>query len=116
MHLLVPSSYCVRNGHIMRMYYLVRCLSSLLNAFFQPMGPTSYGWEDNNGFPLPKKFLRKIPKHLINTWMCKLIWVYGVVVSMFDFHRSDRGSNPGRGGKISQCSRLHYRAASLAIV
>ena len=28
-------------------------------------------------------------------------WVYGVVVSMFDFHRSNRGSNPGRGGKIS---------------
>ena len=26
--------------------------------------------------------------------------VYGVVVSMFDFHRSDRCSNPGRGGKI----------------
>ena len=26
---------------------------------------------------------------------------YGVVVSMFDFHCSDRGSNPGRGGKIS---------------
>ena len=26
------------------------------------------------------------------------IWVYE---SMFDFHRSDRGSNPGRGGKIS---------------
>ena len=26
---------------------------------------------------------------------------YAVVVSMFDFHRSDRGSNPGRGGKIS---------------
>ena len=22
---------------------------------------------------------------------------YGVMVSMFDFHRSDRGSNPGRG-------------------
>ena len=28
-------------------------------------------------------------------------WAYGVVVSMFDFHCSDRGSNPGRGGKIS---------------
>ena len=28
-------------------------------------------------------------------------WAYGVVVSMFDFHHSDRGSNPGRGGKIS---------------
>ena len=30
-----------------------------------------------------------------------LIWAYGVVVSMFNFHRCDRGSNPGRGGKIS---------------
>ena len=29
------------------------------------------------------------------------VWGYDVVVSMFDFHRSDRGSNPGRGGKIS---------------
>ena len=25
----------------------------------------------------------------------------GVVVSMFDFHRSDRGSNHGRGGEFS---------------
>ena len=30
-----------------------------------------------------------------------LILAYGVVVSMFDFHRSDWGSNPGHGGKIS---------------
>ena len=29
------------------------------------------------------------------------LWAYGVVVSMFDFHRSDRGPNPGRGGEIS---------------
>ena len=28
------------------------------------------------------------------------LWAYGVVVSMFDFHRSDRGSNPGRSSKI----------------
>ena len=28
-------------------------------------------------------------------------WACGLVVSMFDFHRSDRGSNPGRGGKVS---------------
>ena len=40
---------------------------------------------------------------------------YGVVVSMFDFHRSDRGSNPGRGGEIS-CLRLRYSAAPLASV
>ena len=26
--------------------------------------------------------------------------LYGVVVSMFDFHRSNRGSNPGRGGEF----------------
>ena len=26
---------------------------------------------------------------------------HGVVVSMFDFHCSDRGSNPDRGSKIS---------------
>ena len=45
-----------------------------------------------------------------------LLWAYGVVVSMFDFHCSDRGSNPGRGGKISYCLRLHYRAAPLASV
>ena len=32
-----------------------------------------------------------------------------------DFHRSDRGSNPGRGSKIS-CLLLHYRAAPLASV
>ena len=30
-----------------------------------------------------------------------IITIYGVVVSMFDFHRSDRGSNPGLGDKIS---------------
>ena len=37
-------------------------------------------------------------KHSI---LCVCLWAYGVVVSMFDFHSSDRGSNPGRGGKIS---------------
>ena len=32
---------------------------------------------------------------------CGPVLAYGVVVSMFDFHRRDRGSNPGRGGEIS---------------
>ena len=33
---------------------------------------------------------------------CTFFWrLSNLVVSMFDFHRSDRGSNPGRGGKIS---------------
>ena len=30
-----------------------------------------------------------------------LKWACGVVVSMFEFHRSERGSNPGRGGEFS---------------
>ena len=35
------------------------------------------------------------------TFTAKRLWACGVVVSMFDFHRSDRGSNPGRGGEFS---------------
>ena len=40
----------------------------------------------------------------LHTWFLKIVpafRAYGVVVSMFDFHLSDRGSNPGCGGKIS---------------
>ena len=43
-----------------------------------------------------------IPFHCIHSFMYLFIlWAYGVVVTMFDFHRSDRDSNPGRGVKIS---------------
>ena len=38
---------------------------------------------------------------LLHRFSSSTKWAYGVVVSMFDFHRSDLGSNPGRGGKIS---------------
>ena len=31
---------------------------------------------------------------------CVHVWACGVVVSMFDFRRSDRGPNPGRCGEI----------------
>ena len=40
---------------------------------------------------------------------------HGVVVSMFDFHCSDQGSNPGCDSKIS-CLRLHYIVVPLASV
>ena len=53
---------------------------------------------------------------LVTAAAVHLLWAYGVVVSMFDFHRSDRGSIPIRGGKISKCLRLHYSAAPLASV
>ena len=29
------------------------------------------------------------------------LWACGLVVNMFDFQRSDRGSNPGRGSEFS---------------
>ena len=43
----------------------------------------------------------QLQKIIIPTLRFLWLWTYGVVVSMFDFHHSDRGSNPGRGGKIS---------------
>ena len=46
-----------------------------------------------------------IPKYLALLLLFSIfiteLWACGVVVSMFDFHRSDRGSNPGRGGEFS---------------
>ena len=44
-------------------------------------------------------FINDMPNSVLST--CNMFANDGVVVSMFDFHRSDRGSNPGRGGKIS---------------
>ena len=49
-----------------------------------------------------KPFSKSAATHL-SMMLClsEPMWSYSVVVSMFDFHRSDRGSNPGRGGIIS---------------
>ena len=38
-------------------------------------------------------------KQFCNFFLIFLNWAYGVVVSMFDFHRSDQGLKPGRGGE-----------------
>ena len=48
-------------------------------------------------------FVPEIYSILFKYWRCIALHycialAYGAVVSMFDFHRSDRGSNPGRGG------------------
>ena len=63
----------------------------------------AYGFS-NNALRLIKSYLsdrwqRVKINNPYTTWSA--LWAYGVVISMFDFHRSDRGSNPGRGGKIS---------------
>ena len=76
------------------------------------LGPFSFCHWNLGGLPTDN-FLKKTYFKLI---FLRMTLAYGVVVSMFDFHRSDRGSNPGRGGKISQCLRLHYSAAPLASV
>ena len=40
-------------------------------------------------------------RYMFSTYMNWNIttWAYGVVVSMFEFHHSDQGLNPGRGGE-----------------
>ena len=48
-----------------------------------------------------KKSRLKLTYPVLSDHRVKMIWAYCVVVGMFDVHRSDRGSNPGRGGKIS---------------
>ena len=70
-HSLVPSSKCIRNGHITRMYYLIRRLSSLLDKHFTSPDPTLYGWKEKNGYLLPRKYLNKMPNSLIRTCNCK---------------------------------------------
>ena len=74
---------------------------------------THHAFEDtyrrilNNHAPLKQNkttICRNDQPFMTNTMrkaLCFVLWAYGVVVSMFDFHRSARGSNPGRGGKIS---------------
>ena len=53
---------------------------------------------------------------------CVRIWACGVVVSVFDFHQSDRGSNPGRGGEIFimitttlYCGTMGYSLTALSM-
>ena len=49
-----------------------------------------------------ENFKKVIPIMLQNSDLhYSSLWACGVVVSMFDFHRSDRGSNPGQGGEFS---------------
>ena len=69
-HLIVPSSTCMRNGHIMRMFYLIKRLSSLLNKYFVPLDPIMYGWKEKGGYLLPNKCVREIPNKLINMCGC----------------------------------------------
>ena len=54
----------------------------------------------NDGVTLPPAS-EEVSSCLLERFDQKDALAYGVLVSMFDFHRRDRGSNPGRGGKIS---------------
>ena len=60
----------MRNGHIMRMFYLIKQLSSLLNKSFVPVDHIMYGWKEKGGYLLPNKCLCEIPNKLINTCGC----------------------------------------------
>ena len=70
--LLVPSSYCIRNEHIIRLLYLIRRLSSLLDTHFVSMDPRNYSWLEKNGLLLPDKAKRQLPPALLKIRMsCK---------------------------------------------
>ena len=82
---------------------MILCLSSaivcggLLDFLENPRGSNRYGSSGERA------------GHSLSWYKAiTVLWAYGVVVSMFDFHRSDWGSNPNRGGKISLCLRLHF--------
>ena len=47
---------------------------------------------------LNKLFVNKVVKCIERIFIKPAPLAYDVVVSMFDFHRSDRVSNPGRSG------------------
>ena len=66
---LVPSSYCIRNRYIMRLFYLISCLSSLLDTHFVSMDPRNYSWLEKNGFLLPDKRLHQLLPALLK--ICK---------------------------------------------
>ena len=66
---LASSSYCIRNGHIMRLFYLIHRLSSLLDTHFVLMDPRNYSWLEKNGFLLMDKCLHQLPPALFKT--CK---------------------------------------------
>ena len=55
-----------------------------------------WGWHQNIFIVTPR-----VTPILVMPLSTTTIIAYGVVVSMFDFHRSDRGSNPCCGSKIS---------------
>ena len=46
-------------------------------------------------------FRRRIHLQLHAYTTSSYTWAFGVVVSMFDLHRSDWDSNPGRDGELS---------------
>lgn len=65
-----PSSNCIRDGHILRMFYLTRMCVSLLTSDFT-LDPLEYGWKEKNGYLLPHKFLNDIPPDFVITCSCK---------------------------------------------
>ena len=66
---LVSSSYCIRNWHIMRLFYLICRLSSLLDTHFVSRDHRNYSCLEKNGFLLPGKCLYQSPTALLK--ICK---------------------------------------------
>ena len=78
---LVSSSCCIRNGHIMRLFYVISRLSSLLDTHFVSMDPRNYSWLDGEKWPPPLRQMpppittspfenMKVMQRLLNQKMC----------------------------------------------
>ena len=61
---LFPPAYCIWNGHIIHLFFLICCLPSLLKTHFVLMDPRNYSLLEKNGYLLPDKCLRQLPPAL----------------------------------------------------
>ena len=68
-HVCIHFFICIWNGHIMCLFYLICCLSSLLDRYFVLIGPQNYSWLEKNGFFLPHKCFLQLPPALLK--ICK---------------------------------------------
>ena len=100
-------------------YQPISLLSVLSKIYEKVLYKRIYGFLSSNNLLYEKQYdfqssystdhalislTEKIKKYLDNGYyiaVSLLILTYGVVVSMFDFHCSEQGSNPSHGGKIS---------------
>ena len=68
--LLPPTSHSIKNGHILRWFFIYKRLSTLLDYWDSDnYDPTMYGWRMEDGELYPKKELNLLPEVWLQNWM-----------------------------------------------